>query len=221
MRTKAPAKDTSKRILAMALFLGTWMLLIIGRLIWLQVVKHDHYLARAAQNQTMQAETLATRGPILDRNGKELAVSVIFDSVFADQKLLKDAAERQKAEAELASVDAEIKKTQDFKDRLQTGGFRNEREMLAAMPESMRADYQQTMAQKGPDNTARVNGSAVESGISARANLGAQFSSAAPGTKLTPATADDLSVAAPDTPAANHYRYQPGGLQPSFGVKLG
>lgn len=104
MRTKAPAKDTSKRILAMALFLGTWMLLIIGRLIWLQVVKHDHYLARAAQNQTMQAETLATRGPILDRNGKELAVSVIFDSVFVDQKLLKDAAERQKAATLLAPL---------------------------------------------------------------------------------------------------------------------
>lgn len=102
--TKAPAKNTSKRIWAMALVLGAWMLLIIGRLVWLQVAKYEHYLARAVQNQTMQAETLALRGSILDRNGKELAVSVIFDSMFVDQKLFKDDAERQKAATLLAPL---------------------------------------------------------------------------------------------------------------------
>ncbi|MEO6724917.1 MAG: penicillin-binding protein [Blastocatellia bacterium] len=80
----------SKRTLTITLLLGVWMIGIIVRLIWLQVLRHDHYVARAAQNQTSQIETLATRGPILDRNGKELAVSVIFDSIFADQKMFND-----------------------------------------------------------------------------------------------------------------------------------
>lgn len=183
-------------------------------------VESEKRLQKIAESMGIPTYKLHDLNDMLTAENTELTeLRTQKDAALRRQNL--SAAERQKAEAELASVDAEIKKTQDFKDRLQTGGFRNEREMLAAMPESMRADYQQTMAQKGTDNTARVNGSAVESGISARANLGAQFSSAAPGTKLTPATADDLSVAAPDTPAANHYRYQPGGLQPSFGAKLG
>lgn len=184
-------------------------------------VESEQRLQKIAESMGIPAYKLHDLNDMLTTENTELTeLRTQKDAALRRQGL--SAAERQKAEAELASVDAEIKKTQDFKDRLQTGGFRNEREMLAAMPESMRADYQQTMAQKGPDNTARVNGSAVESGISARAHLGAQFSSAAPGTtKPAPAATDEPSVAAPDTPAANHYRYLPGGMQPTFGAKLG
>jgi len=73
------------------------MLLIIGRLAWLQIARHDHYVSRAAQNHRSQYETLATRGSIIDRNGKDLAISVIFDSMFVDQRLFKDDAARQNA----------------------------------------------------------------------------------------------------------------------------
>lgn len=104
MRRKQPAKTNGKRTLIMSLIFATWIMLIIGRLVWLQVIKHDHYVARAMQNQIAQAETLATRGPILDRNGKELAISVIFDSIYADQKLFKDDAERRKAAGYLAPL---------------------------------------------------------------------------------------------------------------------
>jgi len=101
MRSKQPTKDTSKRTLTMALVLSVWMLAIIGRLVWLQVARHDHYAARAAQNQITQVETLATRGPILDRNGKELAISVIFDSLFADQKQFNDDDPKKLAEKQV------------------------------------------------------------------------------------------------------------------------
>jgi cell division protein FtsI (penicillin-binding protein 3) len=82
----------------MALLLVAWMLGIIVRLVWLQVVRHDHYVARAALNQTTQAETLAMRGPIMDRNGQELAVSIIFDSIYADQKQFNDSDPKHLAE---------------------------------------------------------------------------------------------------------------------------
>ncbi|HMV86526.1 MAG TPA: penicillin-binding protein [Blastocatellia bacterium] len=122
VRTNAPAKDTRKRILAMAAVLGAWMLLIVGRLIWLQVARHEHYLERAARNQTMQAETLATRGSILDRNGKELAVSVIFNSVFVDQNLFKDDTERRKA-ASLLSPLLQISEAELLKKMTGNSGF--------------------------------------------------------------------------------------------------
>ncbi|MEK7833443.1 MAG: penicillin-binding protein, partial [Acidobacteriota bacterium] len=70
----------------------------------LQVVKHDHYLTRARENQQSQYETMAARGAIVDRNGKDLALSVFFDSVFVDQRLLKTDAARQEAAKLLAPL---------------------------------------------------------------------------------------------------------------------
>ncbi len=183
-------------------------------------VESEQRLQKIAESMGIPTHKLHDLNEMLTAENSELTeLRAQKDAALRRQGL--SAAERQKAEAELASVDTEIRKTQEFKDRLQKGGFKNEREMLAAMPESMRADYQKTMAQKGPDNTARINGSSVESGISAKASLGTQFSSAAPGTKPQSATPDEPAVVAPDTAAANHYRYLPGGMQPSFGAKLG
>lgn len=104
MKTRQPAINTNKRVLTMALFFVAWMLLIVGRLVWLQVAKHEHYLSRAAQNQRTQYETMATRGSIVDRNGKDLAVSVIFDSVFVDQRQFKDNVARQKAAEKISPL---------------------------------------------------------------------------------------------------------------------
>ncbi len=107
MRTKRPTINTNKRVLTMALFFVVWMLLIVGRLVWLQIAKYDHYVTRAAQNHRSQYETLATRGAIIDRNGKDLAVTVIFDSMFVDQRQFKDDASLKKT-AKLLSPLLEI-----------------------------------------------------------------------------------------------------------------
>jgi cell division protein FtsI/penicillin-binding protein 2 len=88
----------------MALLLFTWMIVIIWRLGWLQVVKHDHYQAKANRNQQKEVELVAARGAILDRNGKELAFTVITDSVFVDLKLLKEEEDRQKAARVLSPI---------------------------------------------------------------------------------------------------------------------
>lgn len=107
MRNKRPVVNTNKRVLIMALFFVVWMLLIVGRLVWLQVAKYDHYVGRAVQNHRAQYETLATRGAIIDRNGKDLAVTVIFDSMFVDQRQFKDEASLKKT-AKLLSPLLEI-----------------------------------------------------------------------------------------------------------------
>ncbi|MBL8169401.1 MAG: transpeptidase family protein [Acidobacteria bacterium] len=104
MRTKQKDNETRKRLLWLGLLLVTWMLVIIWRLTWLQVLRHDHYVLEAAHNQQRSVETLATRGSIVDRNGKELAVTVITESLYADLKEFKSEAERQTAAQLLAPV---------------------------------------------------------------------------------------------------------------------
>ena len=97
MRRKKPQINTRKRVLWIALMLFTWMIIIIWRLGWLQVVKYEHYLAKAARNQQKEVELVPARGTILDRNGKELAYTIVSDSVYVDLKLLNEDEDRLKA----------------------------------------------------------------------------------------------------------------------------
>jgi cell division protein FtsI (penicillin-binding protein 3) len=96
--------DPNQRVLWIVAFLCLWAMAIIGRLAWLQVVQHDHYVARAMMNQRKEVETVPARGPVVDRNHRELAVSVISDSVFVDLKQLKDDGDRKKAAQSLSPL---------------------------------------------------------------------------------------------------------------------
>src|SRR5262249_51814772 len=71
---------------------------------WLQVLKHEHYAEKALQNHQKDANLLATRGAILDRQGKELAVTVLSDSLFVDQTQLKNETDRRKAASLLSGL---------------------------------------------------------------------------------------------------------------------
>jgi cell division protein FtsI (penicillin-binding protein 3) len=104
MRARTPKINTRNRILFIALVLFTWVIVIIWRLGWLQVVRNEHYLAKATRNYTKEIELMPARGAILDRNGKELAYSVITDSIFVDLKLLKQEEGRRQAARLLAPV---------------------------------------------------------------------------------------------------------------------
>jgi cell division protein FtsI (penicillin-binding protein 3) len=71
------------RTLIVAAIFGGAFLGLLGRLGYLQVVKHDEYL-RLAESQ--HAKTIALRpkrGPILDRNGQVLAVSSGAETLYA------------------------------------------------------------------------------------------------------------------------------------------
>jgi cell division protein FtsI/penicillin-binding protein 2 len=104
MLPRTPQTDTRNRILCIALLLFTWVIVIIWRLGWLQVVKNEHYLAKAARNYTKEVDLVPARGSILDRNGKELAYTIISESVFVDLKLLKEERDRQRAASLLAPL---------------------------------------------------------------------------------------------------------------------
>ncbi|MGH9847285.1 MAG: peptidoglycan D,D-transpeptidase FtsI family protein, partial [Blastocatellia bacterium] len=96
--------EMGKRGLWIVVFLIVWMLAIIARLAWLQVIKHDYYAEKAQQNRVKDSTLLAARGAIADRDGKELAVTMLADSVFVDQNLLTNDADRRKAASTLSPL---------------------------------------------------------------------------------------------------------------------
>ncbi|MDX6574225.1 MAG: hypothetical protein QOE96_178 [Blastocatellia bacterium] len=89
--------NSHRRALFVAIGLVGWMLLIGARLVQLQVSQHDELIARARNQQQSSIETSATRGPVLDRQGRELARSLETASFFADPREIvnsKDTAKR-------------------------------------------------------------------------------------------------------------------------------
>src|SRR5499433_369088 len=95
--------DAGRRALWIAAALCVWMFVIMGRLAWLQVARHEHYSERAALNQRKEVKVVAARGPIVDREERELAVSAIADSVYVDLKQLKEA-DRERAASALSPL---------------------------------------------------------------------------------------------------------------------
>jgi cell division protein FtsI (penicillin-binding protein 3) len=73
-----------RRALCVAAGLLLWMFVIGARLIQLQVHQHDELASRARNQQLSSIETAATRGQVLDRQGRELARSLDTESFFAD-----------------------------------------------------------------------------------------------------------------------------------------
>jgi cell division protein FtsI/penicillin-binding protein 2 len=68
-------------VLAGALFL--WCCVIAIRLVDLQVFSYSQWLERAQHQQQRTIEVASRRGAIFDRNGRELAMSISVDSIFA------------------------------------------------------------------------------------------------------------------------------------------
>ncbi len=64
-----------RRALAAATIMVIGILAIIGRLVWLQVVKYDYYLQEAQGNRIKIEPIPPNRGLILDRNGYPLATN--------------------------------------------------------------------------------------------------------------------------------------------------
>lgn len=71
-----------RRTLFVAAFVAFWMLGISARLVYLQVSKHETLVARAHKQQQEAVETSPTRGPVLDRQERELARTIDTTSVF-------------------------------------------------------------------------------------------------------------------------------------------
>ncbi len=79
-----------RRLLLVAVAFVVWTAGIQARLVYLQVVRHPHYLDVANDQQMRVYEPAAKRGDLLDRNGEVLAISVDADNVTVNPRALKD-----------------------------------------------------------------------------------------------------------------------------------
>jgi cell division protein FtsI (penicillin-binding protein 3) len=68
-----------------------WMAVVLARLSYLQLISYGDYFAKAQRQQQRFFEISPKRGTIYDRKGRELAVSLPMDSVFADPAEISDA----------------------------------------------------------------------------------------------------------------------------------
>jgi cell division protein FtsI (penicillin-binding protein 3) len=79
-----------------ALILAVWAGIVVARLVQIQIAQGSRYRARAQRQQERRIEIAGSRGSILDREGRELAVSVEASSVYA----IPDDVQKPKAAAQ-------------------------------------------------------------------------------------------------------------------------
>jgi len=86
-RTPSAAVDwrtrLARRVRVAAFLGGCWALAIAGRLVQLQLLKHEELAVRAERQQHRTIKAHAKRGDIVDRNGRVIAMSADADSIYA------------------------------------------------------------------------------------------------------------------------------------------
>ena len=106
---------TARLIVLIVIIVG-WSGAIGARLYELQVGRHEEFKQRARDQQHDTITIAAPRGTIYDRKGRELAVSVQAESIFAEPNRMKNRAATAKALAEVLGLDAtELEKKFDPK----------------------------------------------------------------------------------------------------------
>src|SRR5262245_22465075 len=90
-----------------ALLLAIWGAVVLGRLVQIQIAQGPRYRAKAQRQQERRIEITGQRGSILDREGRELAVSVEAASIYAIPDDVADA--RKTAEALAPYCDTSIR----------------------------------------------------------------------------------------------------------------
>jgi cell division protein FtsI (penicillin-binding protein 3) len=83
LATSTPRNSANKRLYLLAAILALWAGGICLRLVYLQIFRYGDFEQRAQRQQQRTTEVAAKRGIIYDRAGRELAMSVAVDSVFA------------------------------------------------------------------------------------------------------------------------------------------
>src|SRR5436305_11044280 len=111
----------NKRLIQLFAFLAAWSFVIVGRLVQIQIVRHDDYIKRATRQQERTLSLNPVRGSILDARMRVLAESVSADSIYADPQSIVDARAAARAIANVRGVGVSA---HDIEERLTSdGGF--------------------------------------------------------------------------------------------------
>ncbi|MGH9425457.1 MAG: penicillin-binding protein, partial [Terriglobia bacterium] len=78
-----PKESFPARIFILSSFFLIWSVLLASRFVHLQIFQYADLSAKAERQQSRSFEISPQRGTIYDRRGRELAVSVNVESVYA------------------------------------------------------------------------------------------------------------------------------------------
>ena len=95
------------RFFIICLFFILWVCAITARLFWLQIVRHQDFVERAAKQQQRTFEVAPRRGILYDRNLRELAMTVLVDSIYVDPSQIADKQAAARTLAALVHTDPE------------------------------------------------------------------------------------------------------------------
>ena len=111
------------RFWLISLFFLLWALAIGARLFWLQIVCHPEYVERAARQQQRTFQVAPRRGVLYDRDGHELAMTVLVDSFYAVPSEIDDKQAAAKILSSVTHVDPDDDRTTEkaIAERLAAG----------------------------------------------------------------------------------------------------
>jgi cell division protein FtsI (penicillin-binding protein 3) len=99
------AASPHRRLVALLVLMAIALGAIIIRLIDVQAIEGNHYEAMAEDQRVRSVSLPAERGSIFDRNGKDLALSVPQQTVYADPRVIKDPERYARKLAPIVDVD--------------------------------------------------------------------------------------------------------------------
>ncbi|MEP6993860.1 MAG: penicillin-binding transpeptidase domain-containing protein [Acidobacteriota bacterium] len=103
------------RVRLFTLIMAVWAAVVVARLIQVQIADGSRYRARAQRQQERRLEIAAQRGAVLDREGRELAVSVESTSIYAIPDEIQDSRSAARALGEILEL-----RPREVFDRLQS-----------------------------------------------------------------------------------------------------
>ena len=74
-------EKSNRRVITLGYVLGFGILLVVGKLFYLQIIQGRSMEQKALNQISGEYVEISPRGSILDRNGEELAVSVVSKSL--------------------------------------------------------------------------------------------------------------------------------------------
>ena len=95
---------THRRLLQVFALLAAWGVVVVVRLVHVQLVQHDHYVAKAQRQQERTITLNPMRGSILDTRGRVLAESIAAESIYADPQAITNKREVAKALAKVKGI---------------------------------------------------------------------------------------------------------------------
>ena len=107
MRGSATTRTPVKRLYILGAVLFLWVAAVLGRLVYLQIIKYDFFLNLASRQHGRTIDVDPRRGTIYDRNGTELAMSIDVDSVFAVPSEIPDQETTAQILGNVLNIDAQ------------------------------------------------------------------------------------------------------------------